>query len=103
MTPRATRHDRWPGQLTLAVSLAALFVGGWGGCRREGAPAPVESATPAPAPSSMPEPKATPVAPETWAAAIATVEERRSSSGRIEVPSELQHYDDRRRFLALQM
>ena len=54
-------------------------------------------------PTPTPEPQATPVPAETWAAAIAKVEEVRGSAGRIEVPSELQHYEDRRRFLALQM
>jgi hypothetical protein len=43
------------------------------------------------------------VSPETWAAAIAKVEEVRASPGKIEVPPELQHYEDHRRFLALQM
>jgi hypothetical protein len=38
-----------------------------------------------------------------WAAAIAKVEEVRGSAGRIEVPAELRHYSDRRRFLAVQM
>jgi hypothetical protein len=35
--------------------------------------------------------------------ALALVEEKRRGSGRIEVPPELTHYDDRRRFLAVQM
>jgi len=89
-------------QVTLAVWLVATLPLAVAGCRQE--PAPVEekqdvSATPSP----TPEPRATPVAPETWAAAIEKVEEVRGSAGKIEVPSELQHYDDRRRFLALQM
>ena len=67
------------------------------------APGPEEKEDIAATPAPTPEPTATPVAPETWAAALATVEERRGSTDRIEVPSELQHYDDRRRFLALQM
>ena len=41
--------------------------------------------------------------PWSWAAAIARVEEVRGSAGRIEVPPELRHYDDRRQFLAVQM
>jgi hypothetical protein len=71
-------------------------------CHRESAP-PVEKTEIAATPAPTPEPKTTPVPPETWAAAIARVEEVRGSAGRIEVPSELQHYNDRRRFLALQM
>jgi hypothetical protein len=63
----------------------------------------VEDVTATPVPAPTPEPQATPVPPETWAAAIATVEERRGSTGRIDVPVELQHYSDNRRFLALQM
>lgn len=74
----------------------------FGACRQQ-AP-PVEEKTEAVAtPSPTPEPEPTPVAPETWAAAIEKVEERRGSPGKIDVPPELQHYDDRRRFLALQM
>lgn len=71
-------------------------------CRRQTAP-PEEKTDIAATPAPTPEPKATPVPPETWAAAIARVEEVRGSADRLEVPPELQHYDDRRRFLALQM
>ena len=70
---------------------------------RQAPPPEQEAAAATPPPTPTPEPAATPVPPETWAAAIARVEEVRSSPGRIEVPTELQHYDDRRRFLALQM
>jgi hypothetical protein len=38
-----------------------------------------------------------------WNDAIARVEERRGSAGAIVVPDELKHYEDRRRFLAVQM
>jgi hypothetical protein len=60
-------------------------------------PAPTPTATPfvlasAPAP-----------APGTMEAAIARVEEVRGSAGRVEVPDDLMHYEDRRRFLAVQM
>jgi hypothetical protein len=71
-------------------------------CHRENPPAEEKTDITA-SPVPTPEPRATPVAPETWAAAIAAVEQVRGSAGRIEVPSALQHYDDRRRFLALQM
>ena len=53
-------------------------------------------ATPATVPSAPPD-------PFSWAAAIARVEEVRGSAGRITTPVELHHYDDRRRFLAVQM
>jgi uncharacterized protein DUF5715 len=90
------------GQLTLVVCLAGVLTLALAGCRQE--PAPVEEkqdtvATPAP----TPVPRATPVPPETWAAALEKVEEVRGSAGRIDIPPELQHYEDRRRFLALQM
>lgn len=89
-------------QITLAVCFAATLPFALSGCRQE--PAPVtQNADIAPSPSPTPEPRSTPVPPETWAAAIEKVEERRGSAGKLEVPPELQHYDDRRRFLALQM
>jgi Family of unknown function (DUF5715) len=67
-------------------------------------PAPV-AAAPAPVPSATPVQLAPTPAPEpgTLEAAIAQVEEVRGSAGRIEVPDELKHYEDRRRFLAVQM
>ena len=61
------------------------------------APAPAPTATPVVL-ASAPAP-----APGTWEAAIAQVEEVRGSAGRVEVPDDLQHYEDRRRFLAVQM
>jgi Family of unknown function (DUF5715) len=73
-----------------------------GACRQQAAPVQEKTEVEA-TPSPTPEPEPTPVAPETWAAALEKVEERRGSSGKIDVPPELQHYDDRRRFLALQM
>jgi hypothetical protein len=84
------------------VCLAGALPLALAGCHQE--PAPVEQkqdtvVTPAP----TPEPRATPVAPETWAAALEKVEEVRGSAGRIDIPPELQHYEDHRRFLALQM
>jgi uncharacterized protein DUF5715 len=61
------------------------------------APAPAPSPTPAGlAPAPVPE-------PGTLEAAIAQVEEVRGSAGRVEVPEELKHYEDHRRFLAVQM
>jgi len=85
-----------------AAGLAAVLCLPILACHRENPP-PEEKKDIAATPAPTPEPKATPVAPETWAAAIAIVEELRGSAGRIEVPEELQHYGDRRRFLALQM
>ena len=102
MTPRVGESNKVRAQVTLAAWLAAAFLVPVLACHREGPPTEQKNesvATPAP----TPEPTPTPVAPETWAAALARVEELRGSPGRIEVPSELQHYDDRRRFLALQM
>ncbi|PYQ01664.1 MAG: hypothetical protein DMF82_18625 [Acidobacteria bacterium] len=88
--------------MTLVVCLAAVMTCGFGACRQQAPPVeekPEVVATPSP----TPEPEPTPVAPETWAAAIEKVEERRGSTGKIDIPPELKHYDDRRRFLALQM
>jgi hypothetical protein len=63
------------------------------------------TATPAPVPSATPVVLASATAPPpgTWEAAIAQVEEVRGSAGRVEVPDELRHYEDQRRFLAVQM
>src|SRR6185503_13314525 len=88
-------------QVALGLWLTALLPLAVTGCRQE--PAPVEVKQEEPTPSPTPEPRTTPVPPETWAAAIEKVEERRNSPGKIEVPTELKHYDDSRRFLALQM
>jgi hypothetical protein len=67
-------------------------------------PSPV-AAAPAPVPSPTPAQLASAPAPEpgTLEAAIAQVEEVRGSAGRIDVPDELKHYEDHRRFLAVQM
>jgi len=72
------------------------------GSSRAAVPVP---ATPAPAPSPTPVILASAPAPEpgTWEAAIAQVEEVRGSAGRVLVPDELKHYEDHRRFLAVQM
>lgn len=69
---------------------------------------PTPSSVIYPTPSTIPS---SPLAPLTlplsetaaWEEAVARVEEVRGSAGRIMVPPALQHYDDRRRFLALQM
>ena len=59
---------------------------------------------PAPGPSAAPQLASGPAPePGTVEAAIAQVEEVRGSAGRIEVPDELKHYEDHRRFLAVQM
>jgi hypothetical protein len=62
-------------------------------------------AVPAPAPTATPVVLASvhEPAPGTWEAAIAQIEEVRGSAGRVEVPDDLKHYEDRRRFLAVQM
>src|SRR5204863_9934494 len=89
-------------QVTFAVCLAATLPLAAAGCRRESVPAE-EKQDIAATPSPTPEPTPTPLSPETWAAAIEKVEEVRGSAGKIDVPPELKHYDDHRRFLALQM
>jgi hypothetical protein len=94
------------------------------GCRRTHAP--VASPTPAPASPSVPSATAwfpereavpgsaapAPAAPSTVATvpsaealedAIDRIEEERSSAGGVATPSELRHYPDTRRFLALQI
>jgi len=73
--------------------------------------APPRETTAPVAAQAAPEPSATPVAlasapapaPGTLEAAIAQVEEVRGSPGRVEIPDELKHYEDHRRFLAVQM
>ena len=90
---------------TLAIALVAAATVAAGSCRNASqsadiapeAPATTTApATPATVPSAPPD-------PFSWAAAIARVEEVRGSAGRITTPAELHHYDDRRRFLAVQM
>ena len=91
----------------LSIGLAAMLASG--SCRK---PEPSTQATPQTAPGPTATASESPAAnasvgappdPFSWAAAIARVEEVRGSAGRIEVPPELRHYDDRRRFLAVQM
>lgn len=88
-----------------AIALVAAATVTAGSCRNasrsadvppESMPATTAAAAPATIPSAPPD-------PFSWAAAIARVEEVRGSAGRITTPPELQHYDDRRRFLAVQM
>jgi len=87
-----------------AIALVAAAAVTAGSCRNAGS---VQATPSAPATTVVAEaPLATPSAapdPFSWAAAIARVEEVRGSAGRIMVPEELRHYDDRRRFLAVQM
>ena len=60
-------------------------------------PAETAQATPRPLPPvEVPDQMA-------WALAMARVEEVRGTSDTLSIPAELQHYDDRRRFLAVQM
>ena len=105
-----------------AASIAVVVILGLLGCRR----APAPEATPAPGPSSVPSttawfperetapsaPVPTPGAPTSATAtpsredledAIDRIEEERSSAGGVATPSELRHYPDTRRFLALQI
>jgi hypothetical protein len=102
-----------PGR-TILNSLAAMAIVGLGGplayryyllnvAPRRAAP-PVGT-QPAPAPIATPVVLASAPAPApgTWEAAISQVEEVRGSAGRVDVPDELKHYEDHRRFLAVQM
>jgi hypothetical protein len=91
----------------LAIALAAGAMATAGACRNtdrsaEVTPgsAPAESAAPETSGSAVPN---VPPDPFSWAAAIHRVEEVRGSAGRIATPPELLHYNDRRRFLAVQM
>jgi hypothetical protein len=97
-----------------APSIAVLVVVGFMGCRR--APAPEANPAPDVASSSVPSAPAsaarasaapTSVAatpsPEELEDAIDRIEEERSSAGGVATPSELRHYPDTRRFLALQI
>jgi hypothetical protein len=99
-----------------AAASIAIVVIGFLGCRR--APAPEANPTPAPASGSAPlataspAPVPTPAAPtsvtttpspEDLEDAIDRIEEERSSAGGVATPSELRHYPDTRRFLALQI
>jgi Family of unknown function (DUF5715) len=102
-----------PGRTILSL-LAALVILGLGGplayryyllhvAPRQAAPR--ASTQPAPAPTATPVVLAAAPAPApgTLEAAVAQVEEVRGSAGRVEVPDELRHYEDHRRFLAVQM
>jgi hypothetical protein len=89
----------------LAVALVAAGTVTAGACRNTTPTADI-SPTSSPAPTAAAESPTIPSAPPdpfSWASAIARVEEVRGSAGRITTPPELQHYDDRRRFLAVQM
>jgi len=100
-----------------AASIAIVVILGFLGCRR--APAPEANPTPAPGSASAPLATASPAPVPTPAAiptsvattpsredledAIDRIEEERSSAGGVATPSELRHYPDTRRFLALQI
>jgi hypothetical protein len=85
--------------LALLVALGGLFY-----VRLHLGPQEKTAALPGAVPSPSPVPENTaPADPETWAAAVARVEERRGSPDRLQIPPELLHEADRRRFLAVQM
>src|SRR5688572_31100691 len=100
------------------VAAAAILLTSPGGCRREAgdhapevarqeAPASTMSGTPGPGSTSgEPQPNivSTP-APDgyTWDLAVARVEEVRGGGSPVQVPVELRHYTDRRKFLAVQI
>jgi hypothetical protein len=113
--PLTSRELFFSAALTVAVILAIGY-GAREGPRRGGSEAPAATSSAAPE-AEQPEttdsgeplaPAAPPVtlaAPDltAWQAAVARVEEKRGSPGRIETPPQLQHYEDNRRFLAMQM
>jgi len=85
------------------IAAAAVTVSSSRNAGRSAEVAPESTPATAPvveAPAALPS---APPDPFSWAAAIARVEEVRGSAGRITTPGELQHYGDRRRFLAVQM
>jgi hypothetical protein len=100
---------------TVLLSLATLAAVGLGApmayryyllnvrVERPATPAATAPANPTPVPTPAMLASAPAPEPGTWEAAIARVEEVRGSAGRVEVPDELKHYEDRRRFLAVQM
>jgi uncharacterized protein DUF5715 len=98
--PRRSSHKALLALLLVVVAAAAALwlVRPWqrGEAQIATAPAPEPSASPSPEVTQPPD-------PVTWAAAVASVEERRGSTEPLHTPPELQHYQDRRRFLAVQM
>jgi hypothetical protein len=85
-----------------AVASVAIIVPilAFAACRRAAGPEPGSNpvATSSPAPAVVPSPSALDLE-----SAIDRIEEERSSAGGIATPSELRHYPDTRRFLALQI
>jgi hypothetical protein len=95
-----------------ASTATFVLILGLAGCRRAAAPQPSpspattsSSTTPAapPTAAATPEAIAPSASPLDIEAAIDRVEEERSSAGGVATPSELRHYPDTRRFLALQI
>lgn len=97
----------------LAILVVAVVVPG---CRRDDAQTAREAQLPeaaapeTPASPQVPQPEpgkavlTTPAPdPVTWEMAKGRIEELRGGGGRLQVPSELRHYNDRRRFLAVQL
>lgn len=69
----------------------------------ESAPAEAPAAETAQPPRPRPPSTLTAADPGAWQEAIARVEEKRGSPGGVRIPEQLQHYEDTRRFLAVQM
>ena len=107
LAPEEVRVNPGYRQSFLAIALVATAAVTTGSCGNAGGAAEVTPGPPAnTATTEVPAAAAVPSAPPdpfSWAAAIARVEEVRGSAGRITTPAELHHYDDRRRFLAVQM
>jgi hypothetical protein len=88
-----------PTSFFLAVAVLGL---GFAGCRRGDAPPPPPTADASPVTPASPAAAPAP-SPLELEAAVARIEETRSSAGGISTPTELRHYPDTRRFLSLQM
>jgi hypothetical protein len=100
--PHPHKASRKPLLLVLLVAVAA------GGALYWLQPWQTRQETTTTMPEAPAAPEASPGAtqppdPVTWAAAVARVEEVRGSNDRLRTPAELMHYQDRRRFLAMQM
>src|SRR5688572_10485597 len=100
--PHPRKPSRKPLLLLLLVLVAAgaavLWLRPWQTRQETMATTTVAEATPAPSPEVTVPPD-----PVTWATEVGRVEEARGSNERLSTPAELMHYQDRRRFLAMQM
>src|SRR5262245_44182610 len=92
-TPASRASETRPATATTSDAAAAVST----------TTSPAPSAADAPLPESAPPAALAPVSNASLEAAVARVEEKRGGSETLDVPEELRHYDDRRRFLAVQV